>query len=279
VRDSLHGRQQDQGATRLSFDRLAAIFDDQRGLPPNAVAALHRAFAQLHDGGVETLIEPGAGTGRIAIPALAAGLRVTALDISTPMLDTLRSRLAPILEVAGRCAVVTGDATELPFDDDTFGAGVLAQVLYLIPHWQRALDELVRVVRSGGKVLLVQERTSMSSALTRWDAAWRDATVGAGYEPFAQVPDDETAVAALLERTTDVGERDLASWTFGQTVGEALAGLDRIRALYVTLDDAAWQRATGEFRAWHAMADLSDGTRLEGTVTLTLVSGTVTAGS
>ncbi len=74
---------------------------------------------------------------------------------------------------------------------------------------------------------------------------------------------------------TTVRERELASWTFGQTVGEALAGLDRMRSLYASLDDAAWERTIEEFRAWHAASGLIDDTRLDGTVTLTLVSGVV----
>src|SRR5690606_4587873 len=128
-------------------------------------------FAELLDTGLATLIEPGAGTGRLAIPALAAGFRVTALDISAPMLAVLARRLAAAPELRGRCEIIIGDAVALPFADDSFDAGALAQVLYLIPDWERALDELVRVVRPGGRVLLVQERTAMSPALTAWDAA------------------------------------------------------------------------------------------------------------
>lgn len=226
---------------------------------------------------METLVEPGAGTGRVAIPALAAGLRVTALDISRPMLDALAARLDAIPEVADRCEIVVGDATALPFADATFDAGVLAQVLYLVPEWERALDELVRVVRPGGQVMLLQERTVMSPALARWDAAWREAVERAGYLPVPQDPDDATAVAALAERTGAVTERALASWAFGQTVGEALAGLDRMRPLYAALADAAWASALASFRAWHAASGLPDDTRLDGTVTLTLVAGTVLA--
>lgn len=268
----------DRSGTRLSFDRLAALFDDQRGLPPQAVAALHGAFADLVDGGMATLIEPGAGTGRVAIPALAAGLRVTALDISEPMLDALRQRLQDLPEIADRCEIVLGDAVSLPFDDDRFDVGVLAQVLYLIPNWQRALDELVRVVRPGGRVLLLQERTEMSTALRRWDAAWRDATSRAGYRALPQEPDDPAAVAALYERVAEVTETALASWTFGQTVAGALDGLERMRPLYDTLSDDAWHDAVALFQSWQDESGLRLGERLDGTVTLTLVSGVVSHG-
>lgn len=260
---------------RLSFDRLAAIFDDRRALPPDALTALHNVFAAMVDGGLRTLIEPGAGTGRIAIPALAAGFRVTALDISAPMLEVLKQRLDAIPELRDRCEIVPGDATALSFDDDSFDAAVLAQVLYLIPAWEGALDEAVRVVRPGGRVLLVQERTALSPALTAWDAAWRKAVEAAGHRHIPQVPGDEEAVGALAERTASLRIDPLASWAFGQSVADALAGLGRLRPLYPDLDDAAWAAAVDAFRRWHAASGLDAAASLSGTVTLTLVSGTV----
>ena len=267
----------DEPDTRLSFDRLASIFDDQRALPPSALAALHGAFTRLVDSGVISLVEPGAGTGRIAIPALAAGMHVTALDISGPMLDTFRDRLIQVPQLADRCELLSGDAMALPFDSDRFDAGVLAQVLYLVPNWERALDELIRVAKPGGQVMLVQERTTMSPALRRWDAAWREATDRSGYTPIPQVPDDLAAVAALRERTCRVAETELASWTFGQSVHDALAGLDRMRALYESLSDDAWEEALLAFREWYDASGLNESTQLDGTVTLMLVSGTVRA--
>ncbi len=262
---------------RLPFDRIAEVFDDQRALPPDAIAALQRAFAELVDAGLASLVEPGAGTGRIAIPALAAGLRVTALDVSVPMLDTLSARLRRLPEVADRCDVVHGDATALPFDDDRFDTGLLAQVLYLIPAWEQALDELVRVVRPAGRVMLLQERTWMSPELDRWDVAWRDSTEQSGHVPVPQVPDDDVSVAALAERTNQVAERELVSWEFGQKVDDALAGLDRMRPLYEALPDAAWTSVVAGFRRWQATSGLAGDSWLGGTVTLTLVTGVVPA--
>jgi SAM-dependent methyltransferase len=277
VRWPVEGKVLDGSPSRLSFDRLAAVFDDQRSLPPAALAALHEAFARMVDDGLATLIEPGVGTGRIAIPALAAGFRVTALDISVSMLAVFERRLEAAPELRERCELLTGDATALPFASGAFDAGVLAQVLYLIPGWERALDELARVVRPGGRVLLVQERTAMSPALTRWDAAWREATARAGYVAIPQEPDDDLAVAALGGRASDIQVHELASWEFGQTVDAALAGLDRLRPLYDTLDEVAWTAAVDDFRRWHAASGLAADTSLDGTVTLTLASGIVPA--
>jgi len=265
----------DEYRPRLWCDRLAETVDDERSLPPAAVGALHGAFAALVAVGLATMCEPGAGTGRIAIPALAAGFEVAALDISAPMLATLRHRLDTRPELVGRCEIVVGDATSLPFGDDRFDVGVLAQVLYLIPAWQLALDELIRVVRPGGRVLLVQARTHMSPALAAWDAAWREAVESVGHRPIPQEPDDATAAAALSERTIALTESALASWTFGQTVAEALDGLDRMRPLFDTLSDDVWATAVSSFRRWQRGSGLSLDVPLDGTVTLTVVSGIV----
>ena len=170
--------------SRLSFDRLAAIFDDQRALPDDALAALRDAFVAMVDSGFRTLIESGAGTGRIAIPALAAGFRVTASDISSPMLDVLRARLATIPELRDRCEIVTCDAAALPFANGAFDVAVLAQVLYLIPDWERALDEAIRVVRAGGRVVLSRSGQRCRRRWPHQDAAWRDTVARAGHRPI-----------------------------------------------------------------------------------------------
>jgi SAM-dependent methyltransferase len=48
---------------------------------------------------------------------------------------------------------VEGDAVHVPFPDRSFGGGVAAHVLHLVPAWRDALAELVRVVGPGGVVL------------------------------------------------------------------------------------------------------------------------------
>lgn len=259
----------------ISFDRLAAIFDDQRGLPPAGLSALQLAFSKVFADGARTLIEPGAGTGRIAIPALAAGLDVTAVDLSQPMLDEFQQRLSRLSELGDHCELVVADATALPFDTNSFDVGVLAQVLYLIPEWKRALDELVRVVKPGGNVMLIQERTTMSPELARWDAAWRGITEQAGHRPILQEPDDHRAVEALAERTVDVAETRLASWEFGQTAQDRIAGLDRVRPLYQSLNQTLWIQVLGRFREWFAASGIEAGAWVGGEVALTLVRGTV----
>lgn len=263
------------GAKPLSFDTLVGIFDDQRGLPTDVLSALYHVFLEEASNGPLRIVESGAGTGRIAIPALAAGHAVTAVDVSQMMLDAFAERLAKRPELAARCRMVVGDAVSLPLEDDSFDLGILVQVLYLIPEWEQALDDVFRVVRPGGEVMLVQEITMMSPALRERDAAWREAVESVGYRHMPQRPHDTEAAEALAARSVKVARQEVASWEFGQAVAHANAGLHRLRPLYDTLDDAAWSEALVRFGQWQRVHPVDPETWLGGTVDLVLVRGTV----
>jgi SAM-dependent methyltransferase len=97
------------------------------------------------------VLEIGVGTGQMALPVHAAGVKVVGVDLSAAMLQQLTRK------AGGRAPfpLARGDATRLPFGDASFGAAYLRWVLHLIPSWRRALGELVRVVEPGG-VIVVQ---------------------------------------------------------------------------------------------------------------------------
>lgn len=72
------------------------------------------------------VLELAAGTGRLTFPLLALGLEVTALELSTAMLDTLRGRLADAsADLRDRCTVVQGDMTAFALDR-RFGTVVIS---------------------------------------------------------------------------------------------------------------------------------------------------------
>lgn len=112
-------------------------------------------------GGRAPTLELGVGTGLVGLPLHAAGIPLIGLDLSRPMMDRL------IDKAGGRppFPLIQGDATAMPFADGAFGSGYLRWVLHLIPEWERALAEAVRVIRSGG-VLAV----SMGVFTGPWDA-------------------------------------------------------------------------------------------------------------
>lgn len=255
----------------LSFDEIARTFDDQRGLPAEALQAFIAFVDEIAQGRMLEVIEPGIGTGRIALPLAVAGHHVTGIDISQPMLDACHDR-AESSGVADRVTLLAGNATDLPVDSDVYNLGVIASLLYLVPDWESALDELARVVRPGGAVIQVRERTESGAALSRWDAAWRDRVESTGFAHQPVSPTDDEVLDAMRRRWPDLEIRSLASWAFGQTVGEGRRGYgERLQPLYPGIPDPQWASLVRGFLDWSERMFPDPDTLLGGEVVLDVV--------
>ena len=135
----------------VDFTRNAAVYDDRHGAAIDAALAARLVDeAGLARG--STVLDVGAGTGRVAIPLAAHGCRVVAIDVSAAMLEQLRLKSASLRSVPP-LRPLRGVATALPFGAATFDAVVVARVLYLVEEWRSALDEAARVLRRGGALL------------------------------------------------------------------------------------------------------------------------------
>jgi SAM-dependent methyltransferase len=145
----------------VRFDRAVEYYDRTRGMSEEASRRQTELLAgEL--GGRGPCLEIGVGTGIVALPLAEAGVPLVGLDLSAPMLARL------VEKAGGRMPfpLVIGDATELPFADGAFGAAIVRHVLHLVPAWERAIAELVRVVSAEGTVLL---------ATGDVPASWREA--------------------------------------------------------------------------------------------------------
>jgi SAM-dependent methyltransferase len=105
----------------------------------------------------DRFLDAGAGFGRHAFAAARMGAIVTALDYAEDELRATRNTFAAMLEsseiqedVFG--GVLRGDATCLPFDDNTFDCVVTSEVLEHIQDDVSAISELVRVLKPGGSL-------------------------------------------------------------------------------------------------------------------------------
>ncbi len=98
----------------------------------------------------ERVLDVAAGTGNASLPAARAGARVVASDLTPDLLARGRAAAAG-LDVEWREA----DAEHLPFADDEFDVALSCVGIMFAPHHQQAADELVRVVRSGGRLGLL----------------------------------------------------------------------------------------------------------------------------
>jgi len=96
------------------------------------------------------VLEVAIGTGR-NLPFYPEGVRITGLELSPVMLDLARRRAT---ELGIDAELVEGDAETLPFSDNRFDTVVCALSLCSIPNSTKAIAEMVRVLKPGGRLLL-----------------------------------------------------------------------------------------------------------------------------
>ena len=99
----------------------------------------------------------GPGVSAIAIAAARPDVRVVGLDISAGMIARARPHVAACVD-RERLSLVQGDAMALPFPDASFDGVTGHSFLYLMPDRAKALAEAFRVLRPGGRIVLLEPR-------------------------------------------------------------------------------------------------------------------------
>lgn len=99
-----------------------------------------------------TVLDVGCGTGVITLLLAEMGHQATGIDISKAMLDTASKKAQ---EQGLSIELVLGDAETLPFDERSFDIVVSRHVLWTLPDPEAALLEWHRVLKPGGKVIIL----------------------------------------------------------------------------------------------------------------------------
>ena len=114
--------------------------------------------------GMTSILDVGSGAGQLAGHLLDFSdpqTRITCMDISQPMLRRARQRLN-----SERPDYVVADVASLPFADESFDGITCGYVLEHVPDPAQGLRELSRVLRRGGRMLLLTTEDSFSGAWT-----------------------------------------------------------------------------------------------------------------
>jgi arsenite methyltransferase len=188
----------------VKFDGKAAKRIDALYQTPDVIGQRQAVLRALGLGHGEQVLDVGAGPGLLAADlahAVGAKGRVEGIDSSEPMVALARARCAALPWVAFR----QGDAIELPYDSQTFDAAVVTQVFEYVQAVDRAIAELHRVLRPGGRVVILD--TDWDSVVWQTDDRARMARVMAAWEEHFVHPHLPGALCPLLRRGGFVPDR------------------------------------------------------------------------
>ncbi len=143
------------------FDESASNTLTAVYLTPDVVAQREKVLALLAPQAGEQALDIGCGPG-LTTAALAQAVgaqgRVLGIDIAPAMLTIAKQRCAPLPQVEFGMA----DVTRLPHPDASFDIALASQVYEYVEQVDHALAELARVIRPGGRAVLVD---------TDWESA------------------------------------------------------------------------------------------------------------
>jgi demethylmenaquinone methyltransferase/2-methoxy-6-polyprenyl-1,4-benzoquinol methylase len=157
---------------RAMFDRIAGPYDLMNSV---MTAGLHHRWRQraadlARVGPGSKALDVATGTGDLAIELASRGADVTGSDFSQGMLDVAR-RKAPALRWEH------GNALELPYEDAAFDAATVGFGARNFSDLQRGLGEMARVVRPGGRVVVLEITTPQNPPLSTFFSLWFDRIV------------------------------------------------------------------------------------------------------
>ena len=152
-----------------------------------------------------TVGDLGCGTGQVSELVAPHVAKVVAVDGSTDMVQAARKRLKGLHQVEVR----RGDMEALPIDDGQLDVAIVALVLHHVPEPARALAEIHRVLKCGGRVMIVDmlphDRVEYQQQMGHVWLGFADKTMtkmleGAGFDGVSidTLPADEDAKGPSL---------------------------------------------------------------------------------
>jgi ubiquinone/menaquinone biosynthesis C-methylase UbiE len=135
------------------FSRVAEEWDQLRALHYSDADIEKAVLAAAGAGPFDRVVDFGTGTGRMLTLFSGRARRVEGIDLSHQMLTVARSNLETANIV--NASVRHGDATSAPYPDHSASIVIIHQVLHFLDDPARALNEAARVLKPGGRLIVV----------------------------------------------------------------------------------------------------------------------------
>lgn len=221
----------DRATVEEAYARWAPVYDLVFGA---VFDAGRKAAIQAAERVGGRILEFGVGTG-LALPSYKRSNRLVGVDISEPMLQKARERVEKdgLRHVEGLFLM---DGAQLGFADNSFDVAIAQFVITVVPQPEKTLDELARVLKPGGEIILVNHlgaEEGLRASFERWFArrarklGWRPEFQLARLHAWAK----QNGTAELIEAKnvglgvyTLVRFRKLAAGAAGEAEPAALAG-------------------------------------------------------
>lgn len=183
----------------------------------------------------QAILEPGVGTGRIALPLVERGYQVTGADISEEMLKVCTAQ-SQALGTGNTLCCLRADAVCLPLRAMSFDLCVAVHLFYFISDWRGAVREMLRVLKPFGTLVLLH--TGFGTEVPHLNERYRNMARQLGYtfptygvRSTSEVVDYAVSLGCAAERVDEPEWK----WTTKISLPEALEYL-RNRAYSFTKD-------------------------------------------
>ncbi|MCP9489726.1 MAG: bifunctional demethylmenaquinone methyltransferase/2-methoxy-6-polyprenyl-1,4-benzoquinol methylase UbiE [Solirubrobacteraceae bacterium MAG38_C4-C5] len=212
-----------EGQVRAMFDRIAGPYDAMNSV---MTAGLHhrwrrRAVDLAAVGPGDRALDVATGTGDLAIELarrVGPDGEVVGSDFSEGMLERARDKIPPARDACAALRFEWGDAQALPYGDASFAAATVGFGARNFADLEAGLGEMARVVRPGGRVVVLEITQPQRPPLSTFFALWFDRLV-----PLLGRITDEQAYSYLPSSVKRFPEPPALAATMER------AGLERLR--------------------------------------------------
>jgi phosphatidylethanolamine/phosphatidyl-N-methylethanolamine N-methyltransferase len=165
------------------YEKLATVYDFTFGpvLHPGRVDAIERMGIRPGD----RVLEVGVGTG-INAALYPRDCSVTGVDLSSPMLEKARERVAR--KGVRNVRLLQMDAANLKFGDDTFDIVYAPYVISVVPDPVAVTREMCRVCRPGGRIVILNHFRSRNALMASIERMISPFTVHIGFKSDLDLP-------------------------------------------------------------------------------------------